>query len=64
MRRRALHDDEWERIKDFLPGRGMLVVLQSNNRLFIDAVLYRDGVESLARSARSVSGTGRWSASD
>lgn len=42
MRRYALRDDQWERIEQLLPGkvsdRG---VTASDNRLFVDAVLYR-----------------------
>ncbi len=42
MRRYALRDDQWERIKDLLPGKpGDVGVTAKNNRLFIDAVLYR-----------------------
>ena len=42
MRRDALRDDQWERIKDFLPGReGHVGVTAKNNRLFVEAVLYR-----------------------
>lgn len=41
-RRYALRDDQWERIKDVLPGRaGQPGATARNNRLFIDAVLYR-----------------------
>jgi transposase len=41
-RRYALRDDQWERIKDILPGRkGTVGVTAKNNRLFVDAVLYR-----------------------
>jgi transposase len=41
-RRYALRDDQWERIKDLLPGRvGQPGATARNNRLFIDAVLYR-----------------------
>ena len=40
-RRYALRDDQWERIKDFLPGReGHVGGTASDNRLFVDAVLY------------------------
>ena len=40
--RHALRDDEWERIKDLLPGRdGTVGVTAKNNRLFVEAVLYR-----------------------
>lgn len=42
MRRYALRDDQWERIKDFLPGRdGYVGCTAKNNRLFVEAVLYR-----------------------
>src|SRR5689334_1759158 len=42
MRRHALRDDQWERIKDLLPGRaGSVGVTAADNRLFVDAVLYR-----------------------
>jgi transposase len=42
-RRYALRDDQWERIKDLLPGReGTLGVTAIDNRLFVEAVLYRD----------------------
>lgn len=41
-RRYALRDDQWERIKDLLPGRaGHVGVTARDNRLFVDAVLYR-----------------------
>ena len=41
-RRYALRDDQWERIKDLLPGRnGSVGVTACNNRLFVEAVLYR-----------------------
>ncbi len=41
-RRYALRDDQWERIKDLLPGRhGTVGVTAKNNRLFVEAVLYR-----------------------
>jgi len=42
MHRHALRDDQWERIKDHLPGRpGCVGVTAADNRLFVDAVLYR-----------------------
>jgi transposase len=42
MRRYALRDDQWDRIKDLLPGRpGSVGVTAKDNRLFVDAVLYR-----------------------
>jgi transposase len=41
-RRYALRDDQWERIKDFLPGReGHVGGTARDNRLFIEAVIYR-----------------------
>lgn len=41
-RRYALRDDHRERIKDLLPGReGTVGVRAKNNRLFVEAVLYR-----------------------
>ena len=42
IRRYALRDDQWERLKDLLPGRaGTVGVTAKNNRLFVEAVLYR-----------------------
>jgi len=42
MRRYGLRDDQWERIQDLLPGRpGHVGVTATDNRLFVDAVLYR-----------------------
>ena len=46
-RRYALRDDQWERIKDLLPGReGYVGVTAKDNRLFVEAVLsrYRAGI--------------------
>jgi transposase len=41
-RRYALRDDQWDRIKDLLPGRaGYVGVTAKDNRLFVEAVLYR-----------------------
>ena len=41
-RRYALRHDQWERIKDELPGRvGHVGVTARDNRLFVEAVLYR-----------------------
>ena len=41
-RRYALHDDQWERIEGFLPGReGSVGGTAADNRLFVEAVLYR-----------------------
>jgi len=42
MRRYALRDDQWERIAPLLPGReGHVGVTAKDNRLFVEAVLYR-----------------------
>ena len=42
MRRYALRDEQWERIKNVLPGRPESVgVTAKDNRLFVEAVLYR-----------------------
>ena len=41
-RRYALRDDQWERIKQVLPGRpGHVGGTAKDNRLFVEAVLYR-----------------------
>jgi transposase len=42
MRRYALRDDQWNCIKDMLPGRpGSVGVTAADNRLFVEAVLFR-----------------------
>lgn len=42
VRRYALRDDQWERIKDLLPGREDTAGARAqDNRLFVEAVLYR-----------------------
>src|SRR3978361_1414821 len=42
MRRYGLRDDQWDRIKDLLPGRpGAVGVTAADNRLFVEAVVYR-----------------------
>ena len=42
MQRFALRDDQWLRIKDMLPGReGHVGGTAEDNRLFVDAVIYR-----------------------
>ena len=42
MRRYALRDDQWDRIETLLPGKaGDVGVTAKNNRLFVEAVLYR-----------------------
>ena len=41
-RRYALTDRQWEQIKDLLPGRsGHVGAPAKNNRMFVDAVLFR-----------------------
>ncbi len=41
-RRYALRDDQWDRIKHVLPGRpGYVGGTAKDNRLFVEAVLYR-----------------------
>ena len=42
MRRYALRDDQWARIEGLLPGRvGHVGMTARDNRLFVEAVLYR-----------------------
>lgn len=42
VRRYALRDDQWERLRDLLSGRADTVgVTAKDNRLFVEAVLYR-----------------------
>ena len=42
MRRYALRDDQWEKIRELLPGReGPVGATAKDNRLFVEAVLYR-----------------------
>ena len=42
MHRHALRDDQWIKIKDFLPGReGHVGGTAQDNRLFVDAVIFR-----------------------
>lgn len=42
MRRYALRDDQWDKIKHLLPGSSNYVgVTARDNRLFVEAVLYR-----------------------
>ena len=41
-RRYALRDDQWQRIEHLLPvGVGIVWVTTKDNRLFVEAVLYR-----------------------
>ena len=42
VRRYGLRDDQWDRIKELLPGReGTVGVTAKDNRLFVEAVMYR-----------------------
>jgi transposase len=42
MQRYALRDDQWIKIKDFLPGReGHVGIPATDNRWFVDAIIYR-----------------------
>ncbi len=42
MRRYGLRDEQWKKIENLLPGRKETVgVTAKNNRLFVEAVLYR-----------------------
>ena len=42
MLRYGLRNDQWDRIKDLLPGReGCVGVTAKDNRLFVESVLYR-----------------------
>jgi len=42
MRRYGLRDDQWERIRDLLPGQeGHVGVTAKDNRLFIEAVIWK-----------------------
>ena len=56
MRRFGLRDDQWERIKNLLPGReGSVGVTAVDNRLFVEAVLYPSSYrDAMARSAGAV----------
>jgi transposase len=42
VNRYALRDDQWEQIKDLLPGKpGNVGVTAGDNRRFVEAVLFR-----------------------
>ena len=70
MCRQVLRDDQWERIKDLLPGKqGDRGVSAKNNRLFLEAVLWiartgspwRDLPESFGHWHRVYVRYNRWS---
>jgi hypothetical protein len=56
MHRYALRDDQWDKIKDFLPGReGHVGGTAAGNRLFVDAVIYPlSHGHPMARSIRAL----------
>ena len=56
MQRFGLRDDQWERIKNLLPGReGSVGVTAADNRQFVEVVLYRYHYrDAMARSAGAV----------
>jgi transposase len=42
MRRHALNDEQWDKIKHLMPGKdGDRGVTANDNRLFVEAVIYR-----------------------
>ena len=60
MRRFELRDDQWEQIKNMLPGReGSVGVNAADNRLFVETVLYRYRLECHGAICRSGSATGK-----
>jgi hypothetical protein len=64
MRRYALRDDQWDRIKDILPGReGHVGGAAKDNRLFVEAVLSGCAPESPGAICPSASAAGRSSIS-
>ena len=64
MRRYALRDDQWDRIKDILPGReGHVGGTATDNRLFVEAILFRFRAGALGAIWPSALATGRSSIS-
>ena len=60
MRRYGIRDDQWERIRDLLPGQeGHVGVTAADNRLFVEAVLYRYRTGMPWRDLPERFGTGR-----
>ena len=65
MRRYGLSDSQWERIKDLLPGReGHVGGTAADNRLFVEAVLYRYRAGIPGVTCLSVLVTGKTSTGD
>lgn len=61
MHRYALRDDQWDKIKDFLPGcEGHVGGTAADNRLFVDAVIYTGRRHNASRAAdrRARAGSG------
>ena len=62
MERFALRNDQWDRIKNILPGReGHVGGTAEDNRLFVEAVLYRFRTGSPWRDLPELSATGNQS---
>ena len=60
VRRYALRNDPWERLKDRLPGCAQTVgVTAKDNRLFVEAVRYRDRSGSAWRDLPERFGDGK-----
>jgi hypothetical protein len=60
MRRYALRDDQWDRIKDILPGReGHVGGTAADNRLFVEAVSSGFAPAALGAICPSALATGR-----
>ena len=60
MQRFGLRDDQWERIKNFLPGReGHVGGNAADNRLFVEAFFLDIGRASHGVTCLRVSATGR-----
>jgi transposase len=59
MKRTVLRNNQWERIKDLLPGKvGDCGVTAINNRLFVEAVLWTARIGSSPRDLTE--GFGHW----
>lgn len=57
MRRYALRDDQWDRIRDLLSGRlGSVGVTAKDNRLFVEGSCTATGPASLGATCPSASG--------
>ena len=62
MRRYGLRDDQWDRIKDFLPGRdGHVGGTAADNRLFVEAFSIDFAPGSLGAISRGALAIGRLS---